>query len=155
VTGWPLILDTNLLVLYVVGTASRHLIDQHKRLNEFDASDYDILQEWVIQAPAVLITPNTLTETSNLATQIHGEARKKVLAVLKAVTESCREVYIPSEDAAARPEFLLLGLTDAALLDDALREATLLTTDLRLFVAAQAKGSPAVNFNHLRDPGKS
>lgn len=147
----PLIIDSNLLVLFVVGTASRDYIAKHKRLNEFTETDYDILRRAIMQAPSVLVTPNTLTETSNLAAYIGEPARSHILGVLGQLVEACEERYLSSATAVRRPEFLRLGLTDAALLEAASGEAALLTTDLSLYLAALGKGAQAFNFNHLRD----
>ena len=65
-------LDTNLLVLLVVGSESRELISKHRRLEHYSAEDYDILVELLQNAENLFVTPNTLTETSNLVSQ-HGE----------------------------------------------------------------------------------
>lgn len=115
------------------------------------AEDYDALIRIIANAPAVLVTPNTLTETSNLAAYIAEPARSQVLTVLQRLVATSDETVIPSRTASARPEFLRLGLTDAALIEAASEEATLLTTDFNLFRAVLETGAPAINFNHIRD----
>lgn len=148
----PLLIDTNLLVLFVVGTAAKEYIVKHKKLTEFTAGDYDRLVKIIARASEVLVTPNTLTETSNLVAYINEPARSKVLAVLRMVIASgSQERYVPSSVAAERKEFVRLGLADAALLEIAAKDVTLLTTDFDLYNIALAKGAQALNFNHLRD----
>ncbi len=148
----PLLIDTNLLVLFVVGTAAKEYIARHKKLTEFTVEDYDMLVKIVARASEVLVTPNTLTETSNLAAYINEPARSKVLDVLRTVIASAsQERYVPSSVAAERKEFVRLGLADAALLEIAAKDVTLLTTDFDLYNTALAKGAQALNFNHLRD----
>ena len=61
--------DANLLVLLVAGSVDRRIIAKHRRLREFTEEDYEALMEFVGQANAVLVTPNTLTEASNLLAQ--------------------------------------------------------------------------------------
>lgn len=146
-----ILLDTNLLVLYVVGTASREYIPKHKRLKEFTVDDYDLLLGKISLASSVLVTPNTLTETSNLAAYIGEPAKSAVFQVLRSVIAESNETYIPSRTAAGRDEFIRLGLTDSAIIEASLHEVVLLTTDLDLYVAATSKGIPAINFNHLRE----
>ncbi|MGX9727438.1 MAG: PIN domain-containing protein [Candidatus Electronema sp. VV] len=147
-----LLIDTNLLVLFVVGTAAKEYIAKHKKLTEFTVEDYDLLVKLIARASEVLVTPNTLTETSNLAAYIGEPARSKVLDVLRTVSTGSQERYVPSSAAARRSEFIRLGLADAALLEaTAAEKATLLTADFNLYHAALAKGSQALNFNHLRD----
>jgi hypothetical protein len=65
------LLDTNLLLLLIVGGASRELIGK-KRLDTFTAEDYDTLSAIVDSLGLVATTPNILTEVSNLADQITG-----------------------------------------------------------------------------------
>lgn len=149
--GVPLLIDTNLLVLFVVGTADKGYIAKHKKLTAFTVEDYEMLVRMVSGASEVLVTPNTLTETSNLAAYINEPARSKVLAVLRTVIAGSQERYVPSSTAAQRSEFIRLGLADAALLEVAAKNITLLTTDLDLYCAALAKGALALNFHHLRD----
>jgi hypothetical protein len=146
-----LIIDTNLLLLYVVGTASPDYIEGHKRLSAFTMEDYNVLIEMISQAPAVLVTPNTLTETSNLAPPSGkgDEAKRQVLKVVRQLAESATETYVPSDEAASHPGFVRFGLTDAVLLNGVFGDAVLLTTDLELYNAAIAQGSPAINFSHL------
>lgn len=61
------------------------------------------------------------------------------------------EEYVPSRTASARPEFLRLGLADAALLDLAAMGVTIVTADLDLSVAVRSKGHPSLDFHHLRE----
>lgn len=146
-----ILLDTNLLVLFVVGTTSRKYIEKHKRLTEFAVEEYDALLKIISAASSVLVTPNTLTETSNLAAYIGEPARSEVLQVLRAVISSSQETYVPSRTASERTEFLRLGLTDAALIETATEETVILTTDLGLYLAVLAKGASAINFKQSRE----
>jgi hypothetical protein len=52
--GQTLILDTNLLVLLVVGMTSRAYISRHKRLRAFLESDFDVLTGRPIRAFTLL-----------------------------------------------------------------------------------------------------
>ena len=60
------ILDTNLLLLFVVGTTNLSYIEKHKRLKSFSVEDFELLLRAISGADAILLYPNTLTETSNL-----------------------------------------------------------------------------------------
>lgn len=145
-----IVLDSNLLVLYIVGTASRAYIDRHRRLQAYTESDYELLLGLIEAARTVLTTPNALSEASNLAGYIASPARDHVFEVMRAMTRGLEEVYVPSSVAVERAEFVRLGLTDATMLDLASSERVLLTADFDLYQAALAKGAAAVNFNHLR-----
>ena len=146
-------LDANLLVLLVVGATDQELIQSHRRLQAFDAPDYELLVGVLGDFQQVLVTPNTLTETSNLLSQ-HGEPqRSRFFDTLRSLIEVNREIVVTSRQASANPSFNRLGLTDAALLEAATLETPLVTVDLDLYVAALAKApNAAVNFTHLQHP---
>ena len=159
----PIILDTNLLLLLIVGAASLarsatlKYLGMHKRLKDvYTEEDYAILISAIDGAPHIIITPNTMTETSNLLRHIKEPARSEIAIVLRECIKVQREIYINSANASTRNEYIKLGLTDSALLevaalpDDGM-PPLLLTTDLDLFIAAECAGYLVVNFNHLRN----
>jgi hypothetical protein len=148
-----LALDSNLLLLYVVGATSRGYIGKHKRLQAYAESDFDRLLEQMGGFSGVLLTPNTLTETSNLIDHISEPARGQIYGVLKALLSrpEFEEKHLPARYAASLTELPRLGLTDCTLLQLCAEGVPLLTVDLALFLAAVGRGLKAYNFNHLRD----
>lgn len=103
-TGW--FIDANLLVLLIVGTTGRHLIAKHKRLKSFLESDYDRLIHRIARttspdaatAPAevgaVRVTPNTLTEASNLLAQHQEPERSQFFKTLRILIENSEETVV-------------------------------------------------------------
>ena len=148
-----IILDTNLLLLFIVGTASRKYIGMHKKLKSYTNEDFDLLLRLLSSADNIAVTPNTLTETSNLAAYISDPALTHILEVFRSLImdNNTNECFVQSYVAAARPEFIRLGLTDAALLHIADDSRVLLTADVGLYLAALNDGKNAQNFNHLRN----
>jgi hypothetical protein len=146
-----LLLDTNLLLLLVVGMTSRSYIARHKRLTAFTEQDYDALVDILSNIGEVVLTPHTLTETSNLAAYIQEPAKGQILHTLRSVIAETSEHHVPSTRSAQRPEFLRLGLTDATLIEASAADTVVLTADLDLYLALLSKGAVAENFNHLRD----
>lgn len=145
-------IDANLLVLLVVGRVGEEFITKHSRLQQFVVEDYRILRNLLDRVEQVFVTPNTLTETSNLLAQ-HGEPeRSRFFDQLRFTIEDSREIQVISEVASQNREFRRLGLTDAALLEVATVETPLLTVDLDLYLAALAKDQDtAVNFRHIQN----
>ncbi len=145
-------LDTNLFVLLVVGSESRDLISKHRRLEHYSAEDYDILFELLEDADQLFVTPNTLTETSNLVSQ-HGEPERSLLMRrLQYLIHGSEEIVVASIDASTNAKFAELGLTDAALLETATADTPLLTVDFNLYLAALESGEErAINFTHYRN----
>lgn len=149
--GSSLILDASLLVLFIVGSTRRDLVGRHKRLKAFTMEDFDLLRRLIVLAPQVIVTPNTLTEASNLISQIDEPARTQIRETFRQVIGATEEEYVPSLVAASAGHFLRLGLTDVALMHLISGSRWLLTTDLDLYLAAVQSGAEAVNFNHLRE----
>ncbi len=146
-------LDSSLLVLLVVGMVDLGLIAKHKRTREFTVEHYHLLLEHISSIDKVLITPNTLTEASNLLGQ-HGEPeRSNLFRMLRLLIEKAKETIVASTNASQDSVFPRLGLTDAVLLDVVSTETPLITTDLDLYLAAlDRKGDKsAINFTHWID----
>jgi hypothetical protein len=131
-------LDTNLLILFVVGLADSKLISVHKRLRAYSISDFDLLSSMIAMSSGVMVTPNTLSEASNLLRQISGPAADAISSALKLMIENTSEIYVKSSIASARPEFLHLGLTDSVLLEINASDVVVITADLDLYLAAQS-----------------
>jgi len=147
-----ILLDSTVFILLLVGSASRTYIARHKALSSYTEEDYDLLVSYLQKADRLVVTPHVLTETSNLAKRIWSPAREAIYLALKEITETLREASEASTVAMKRPEFIRLGLTDAALLGVVSGgHVTLLTDDLDLYLAASDSGYKAVKFTHLRD----
>ena len=69
-----IIIDTNILLLYLIGRVDRERIPRLKRTAQFTSEDYDILLELVSKFKKVIATPNILTEVNSLANQL-GEPK--------------------------------------------------------------------------------
>ena len=146
-------LDTNLLILYVVGREGTHIIPKHKRLSGYSEEDFSLLQELLEPVRRVLVTPNTLTETSNLLAQHANPERDLLLEMLRYIIQESEEVVVASADASLNDRFVQLGLTDAALLEAITEDTPLITVDVRLWQFAIERGIySAINFNPLRRP---
>ena len=144
--------DANLLVLLVIGLTDKNLISRHKRVNRrFDASDFELLCRFLNQHPRLLVTPNTLTEASNLLAQHREPQKSRILDKLAELITGSHEIYVESDVASRNNTFNRLGLTDAALLEEISADKPLLTVDVNLYYAGLKKDSNAsLNFEHLR-----
>ena len=143
--------DAGLLVLLVVGRVGRDLIRKHRRLREFDVEDFDLLAELLDGSATIFVTPNTLSEASNLLRLHSNPERQQLMQELRRLIEDSREIVVLSIDASVAPEFEELGLTDAALLLASSNERPILTVDFTLHQRALMRGQhEAINFNNLR-----
>ena len=145
-------IDTNLLVLLIVGSVDRKQVGRHRRARQFAPEDYDRLSLTIGVLERVLVTPNTLTEASNL---LESRSDRRFLDRLRLVVEGSDEIVVASVEAVRNHMFPRLGLTDAVLLEAVSEERPLITVDLDLYVAALSKGGEAAfNFSHFRNFGR-
>ncbi len=147
------VVDSNLLLLLVVGLTDRNLVAKHKRLADYRAEDFDLLQNNLSMVQSVIVTPNTLSETSNLIDHIDNPARSRIYETLRKLLHApnTKEVHIECRTGVGRLELPRLGFTDCTLLEVCASGAQLLTVDLGLYLAAMNQGSQALNFNHFRN----
>lgn len=145
-------IDANLLVLLTVGNTDKALIPKHRRLRGYSVEDYEILTDILSRTERIFITPNTLTEASNLLAQHGDPERSLVFDTLRAIIHDNIEVVVRSRVASSRSEFNRLGLTDSALLEVVSEETPLITVDLDLYLASLRGGrNSALNFAHIRN----
>ena len=70
-----LLIDTNLLLLYFIGTYDPDRIPRFKRTMSFTVDEFLLLDAIFTNFDKVITTPNILTEISNLSGQLPGDLR--------------------------------------------------------------------------------
>lgn len=148
--GRGLLVDTNILLLYFVGTCDRRLITSFKRTRQFTAEDLDFLLRLFDWFGTIVTTPNILTEVHNLAGQMPDNQVRTWRSQFRSRISSLSEEYLPSAKISESAQYLHCGLADAGVIEISRGRLLALTDDLKLFVALQSEGVDAVNFNHLR-----
>ena len=147
----PVLIDTNLLILLIVGLVDPELIRVHKNCSSFSPADHPLFLRTVGPDPRFVLLPNVATEASNLLRQIADPHRTRLARLLRAFIEEYTETYVASRTAARHPGYDRLGLTDGAALSTLDVELHLLTVDLDLYLAFLREGRPATNFRHVID----
>jgi len=61
-----LVLDTNILLLHIVGSLDPNLLGKIKRTNQFERDDHKLLVNVLSLVPRVIVTPGILAESCNL-----------------------------------------------------------------------------------------
>ena len=142
--------DTNVLLLLLIGSVDPAYIARHKRLGTYRARDHSLLLEQLVGAE-IVVTPTALAEVSNLATYgVQDPLRTRVMDRLRQFIQATAEHYRPSRDLVGATEFGRLGLPDCSWLDALDTNTVLLTDDLGLYNAALARKLSAMNFAHIR-----
>lgn len=147
------LIDTNLLVLLIVGSVDRKLIEKHRRTRQFVTRDYDELCELLAPYDEIWITVHCLAETSNLLKQAgSGRVRDDLMLKLAVFCAQSRESYLPKERVTADECFVRLGVADTGFVQKSKRVDQSITVDVDLYLTISRLGRNVVNFNHVRAP---
>ena len=148
-----LLLDTNVLVLLVVGNLDDSKVGRHRRLRQFDIFDLERVTRVAESAAKHVSTPNILTEVSNHLNSGEQEIAIGAGRALMNYIEKLDEVYVPSQDLVGEIPFAKFGLADAAVIEAASRTgATVLTSEWSLQGFLEQMGLNAINIFHLKQP---
>ena len=143
------ILDTNLLLLWLVARTDPTLLQQFKRVQAFTYQDIELLREILKPYREFVTTPHILSETSNFIDQAPTWRRVALVDELKQFIRNGVEVYGAATTLIERDEFNALGLADTGMAQLS-AEAMVITVDYRLAGKIEAMGGNALNFNHYR-----
>jgi hypothetical protein len=145
------LVDSNLLLLLLVGGYDRRLVGRFKRTKQFAPEDYDTLCDSLDVFKCRVTTPNILTEVSNLANGLGPNAEDFFSSTFRnAAVTVLDEHYVPSNKAANCEEIGKFGLTDCAIMSLVKGKYLLLTEDFPLSQYLRSRGGDVVNFNHIR-----
>lgn len=127
-----LIIDTNLLLLLIIGgvEGGRH-IKNSKRLSSFDMDDYDSVLKIMGMHDELFITPYIATEISNLI-DLNGHAGILARGIAKSYfSKICKKIEVDIEEDCSSDYFIRYGITDASLIKLA-HDYYILTNDHRM-----------------------
>src|SRR5438874_3988149 len=95
-----LLVDANLLLLYILGKTNKQRIPAFKRTQAYSVGDFELLDDFVSRFRKVVSTPNVLTEVSNLG-DLYGSELLRFRRKLQQAADVIEERYIESSRAAS------------------------------------------------------
>lgn len=150
--GGGALLDANLMLLLVIGSADRTYIENFSRTRRYTENDFIALSRILRRFRVIHTTPNILTEASNLMNRIDDKNKSKVYGILSKYITVFGEHYVPSVKAGVDSRFPKFGLTDVCILLLVQQsELLLITDDFPLAGLVQKRGYDVINFNHVRE----
>ncbi|MBH8565260.1 hypothetical protein I8748_24275 [Nostoc sp. CENA67] len=148
-----ILIDTNILLLFFVGSVNPERITRFNRTQQFIPEDYELLLGFIAKFQRIVTTPNILTEVNSLANQLGEPERSQCFLIFAQFAQNAtrlNEHYIKSIDAVTVDRFVKFGLTDCGILTLARNEYLVLTDDLKLANYLQTVGIDVINFNNIR-----
>ena len=144
------LLDTNLLVLLVVGMCNRDYISTHKRTKDFIVEDFELLLKSINPFKELWVTSHCLAEVSNLLRQTHDEQARELMEFFSKFSDNIKESHIKKELIFDKELSIRLGVADTGIFIKSKR-TTVFTVDLDLYLEILNAGHNVINFNHLRN----
>ncbi|MFN5301932.1 MAG: PIN domain-containing protein [Pseudanabaena sp.] len=145
-----ILIDTNILLLWLVGSTNKARITKFNRTQSFEITDYELLLEIFKKFKQISTTPNILTEVSNLINKLREPERSQCFSVFARDIVQLDEIYTDSHTIAATDKFTKFGLTDCGIVNVAKDNYLVLTDDLKLAIYLQNIGIDTLNFNNIR-----
>lgn len=155
-----IILDTSLLLLYLVGRYDTDFIRIFNRTSKYSKEDFNEVRKVIESAKSVYITPQIVAEVSNLSKKMDDERSsrfKDYMIVLIRELKKYKEEYIKLENLLKNEVLLIkVGFTDTSILELAINMQSkkmnylILTDDWPLSQRALSLGYQALNFTNLR-----
>lgn len=144
------LVDSNLLVLRVVGRVDRIRIASFKRTSKYTPLDFRFLEKLLSEFADLYAPSHGFAEVSNLI-DLEGEQRNVARKLLREDIARWIEPAVPSRTACEHELYVSLGLTDAAIAVIARdHNCFVLTDDLPLYVRLGGLGIAVANYTHLR-----
>ncbi|MEZ6928092.1 MULTISPECIES: PIN domain-containing protein [unclassified Aeromonas] len=144
-------LDTNLLVMYLIGIYKKELVPQFKRTEKYTVDDFEFLEFYVGSFDKLIVTPHVLAETWNFVEKIPKHEYEAFLAKAIPCLEIFEEEYVDKGSIISSNGFSYIGVTDMAVIKAAKSKSCLvITDDLRAYVQFFEHGVETININHLR-----
>lgn len=134
------VIDTEPLILYVVGMINKNYIGQSRKTSIYNRLDFELLQNAIGNISNLLVPPNVWTETDNHLNNIVGQYNFIYYELLKNFIANSTEKYIKTNNIINESTFSLLGITDTILLKLAKTTGNLITADSKLSNYARSNG---------------
>lgn len=134
-------IDTNSLVVLIVGLINPSLFQSHPRTSIYNEDDFNDLITLIGNLENLVILPNVWTELDNLLNKFTGTLKSDYVESVKKMLKKSTEKYIKSEIIFSYENYFYdLGFTDTILLECSKNCNLLITNDSMLSDYAKAFG---------------
>ena len=148
-----ILIDSNSLVVLILGLIDPELINTHKKTSIYDEEDFYKLLGLIENFENLIFLPNIWTEVDNLLNNFSGERKylyvKKITELIKTSTEQ----YLQSELATQENYFISLGITDSLIIKLGKECKILITSDSQLSDYAIANGIEVYDMKKVKNNG--
>ena len=135
-----ILIDTNALIILILGMIDPKLISKHKRTSIYEETDFWELISLIPDFKSLIVLPNVWTEVDNILNHFNGGHKQLYIEKITETIKRSSETYVESTIGSEHFSFYDLGLTDALILTCAKECSLLITSDTKLSDYANALG---------------
>lgn len=146
-----ILIDTNALIILILGRINPKLINSHRRTSIYDEQDYYNLVNFINDPSKILTLPNILTEVDNLLNSDLGNNHYRYVQVFLDFLRHSSEKYFETKRIFESQQFMTLGLTDSAILEVAKDCEYLITADSKLSDFAKANSINVIDLVQIKN----
>ncbi len=135
-----IIIDSNSLVVLIIGLIDENLISKHKRTSIYTKDDFYKLLNSIGDFKNLLVLPNIWTEVDNLLNNFQGNQKRDYIFKIREIISNSTEKYLETKFGLESQYFERLGLTDSLILELSKDCKFIITSDSKLSDYASANG---------------
>src|SRR5258708_682033 len=146
------VLDTNLLILFLLGSYKPNMISGCTYTSKFNKDDFDLLNEFIKNQSAICITPEIIAELSNQSFFLMEPGLSEYFKVIINKLSGMKEKYIPLTELLKNVDLLhKIGFTDISIYELAKnKDFVILTDDLKLYGFITSQKLNALNWSNIQ-----
>lgn len=150
-----IIIDTNILLMYLIGINNKENIHNHPRSSKYSKIDFMFINDIVLKYNPIITTPHILAEISNLNRNKNNKEdniRKKIFKILFRLIKGdmIEEQFISIENILNDQRIFALGIADVGIKILAKKSNfAVITSDKKHYNYLNEKKIPCVNYNHV------
>ena len=134
------LIDTNALIILILGLMDPKLIQTHKRTSIYEEQDFHDLVSLIGNIESLVVLPNVWTEVDNLLNNFTRGHKERYIDQITRSIKLATEKFINSKTGTESYGFYDLGLTDSLLLEYSKECELLITSDSKLSYYAISSG---------------
>jgi hypothetical protein len=137
--------DSEILLLFIVGSKSPGLIKNIGRTAKFNENDFILVSEFIENFDLKITSPHVLTEVSDLL-----KKDEDLHIILKTYINLAVEKFLTSKEIAESASFRKFGLADSAIIESSKNKYLIFTADNPFYGYLINQGIDSVNFDSLK-----
>jgi len=127
-----ILIDSNALIVLLIGLIDPKLFKTHKTTSIYDEEDFRELLHVIGDFNNIIVLPNIWTEVDNLLNNFGGNYKYSYIQKITEIIKNTSEKYIDSKTGTECESFFDIGLTDSLVLEQAKSCKLLITSDSKL-----------------------